>query len=57
MNRKVKRLKELAGYAVTLTKEEGPAVMVKRGAGFVRRRFFGKKARYLPKKQVLEAQR
>ena len=34
----------------------GPAHDGKRGAGFVRRRFFGKRARYLPGKKVLEAQ-
>ena len=34
------------GYAVRLTKDEGLPTMVKRGAGFVRRRFFGKRARY-----------
>ena len=44
------------GYAVRLTKDEGLPTMVKRGAGFVRRRFFGKRARYLPGKKVLEAQ-
>ena len=44
------------GYAVQLTKDEGLPTMVKRGAGFVRRRFFGKRARYLPGKKVLEAQ-
>ena len=31
--------------------------MLARGAGFVKRRCFGKKARYLPTKKVLEAQR
>ena len=56
MNLRLKRAKELAGYAVQLTKDEGLPTMVKRGAGFVKRRFFGKKARYLPGKQVLEAQ-
>ena len=44
------------GYAVQLTKDEGLPTMVKRGAGFVRRRFFGKRARYLPGRKVLEAQ-
>ena len=44
------------GYAVRLTKDEGLPTMVKRGAGFVRRRFFGRRARYLPGKKVLEAQ-
>ena len=57
MNVKLKRMKELAGYAVALTRDEGLGVMLQRGTGFVKRRFFGKKARYLPKKQVLEAQR
>ena len=57
MNVRLKRAKELAGYAVQLTKEEGLPTMVKRGAGFVKRRCFGKRARYLPAKKVLEAQR
>ena len=55
MNVRLKRAKELMGYAVQLTKDEGLPTMVKRGAGFVRRRFFGKRARYLRQK-VLEAQ-
>ena len=57
MNVRLKRAKELAGYAVQLTKEEGLGTMLARGAGFVKRRCFGKKARYLPTKKVLEAQR
>ena len=57
MDVRLKRAKELAGYAVRLTKDEGLPTMVKRGAGFVRRRFFGKRARYLPGRKVLEAQR
>lgn len=57
MNQNLKRIRELGGYAVTLTREEGLPTMVKRGAGFFRRRFLGKRARYLPKKEVLEAQR
>ena len=57
MNVRLKRAKELAGYAVQLTKEEGLPTMVRRGAGFVKRRCFGKRARYLPAKKVLEAQR
>ena len=57
MNVRLKRAKELAGYAVQLTKDEGLGTMLARGAGFVKRRFFGKKARYLPAKKVLEAQR
>ena len=44
MDVRLKRAKELAGYAVRLTKDEGLPTMVKRGAGFVRRRFFGKDA-------------
>ena len=55
MNVRLKRAKELMDYAVQLTKDEGLPTMVKRGAGFVRRRFFGKRARYLPGKKVLEA--
>ena len=57
MNVRLKRARELAGYAVQLTKDEGLPTMLKRGAGFVKRRCFGKKARYLPAKKVLEAQR
>ena len=57
MNVRLKRAKELAGYAVQLTKDEGLSTMLARGAGFVKRRCFGKKARYLPTKKVLEAQR
>ncbi len=57
MNVRLKRAKELAGYAVQLTKDEGLPTMIKRGAGFVQRRCFGKRARYLPAKKVLEAQR
>ena len=53
----LKRARELAGYAVQLTRDEGLPTMLKRGAGFVKRRCFGKKARYLPAKKVLEAQR
>ena len=57
MNVRLKRAKELACYAVQLTKDEGLGTMLARGAGFVKRRCFGKKARYLPAKKVLEAQR
>ena len=57
MDVRLKRAKELAGYAVQLTKDEGLGTMLARGAGFVKRRCFGKKARYLPTKKVLEAQR
>ena len=51
MNVRLKRARELAGYAVQLTKDEGLGTMLVRGAGFVRRRCFGKKARYLPAKK------
>lgn len=57
MNVKLKRIKELAGYAVSLAKEEGVGTMLVRGTGFVKRRFFGKRARYLPTRKVLAAQR
>ena len=57
MNLRLKRARELAGYAVQLTKDEGLPTMLKRGAGFVKRRCFGKRARYLPAKKVLEAQK
>ena len=52
-----KRAAELARYALAVAREEGLPAMAKRTAGFVRRRFFGKRARYLPGKKVLAAQR
>ena len=52
-----KRIRELGRYAVTVARKEGLPAMAKRTAGFVKRRFFGKKARYLPDKKVLVAQR
>ena len=55
MNLRVKRAKELAGYALTLTRQEGPAVMLRRAAGFAARRMPGKRGRYLPSRQALEA--
>ena len=57
MKLKLKRIKELLGYALTVLRDEGPGPMLRRAAGFARRRLFGKRARYLPKKAVLEAQR
>ena len=51
MNVRLKRARELAAYAAQLTKDEGLGTMLARGAGFVRRRCFGKKARYLPAKK------
>ena len=57
MNLRLKRAKELAGYALTLTRQEGPAAMLRRAAGFAVRRMPGRPGRYLPAKEVLEAQR
>lgn len=57
MSLETKRIKELFGYARTLTKEQGVGVMAARAAGFFKRRFFGKRARYLPSKHTLDAQR
>ena len=57
MSQQTKRIKKLFGYARTLTKEQGVGVMATRAAGFFKRRFFGKRARYLPAKKTLEAQR
>ena len=57
MNQQAKRIKELFGYARTLTKEQGIGTMCVRAAGFFNRRFFGKRARYWPSNMALEAQR
>ena len=57
MKLKLKRIRELFGYAFDLVKSEGLFAMVRRALGFYRRRLFGKRARYLPKKKVLQAQR
>ncbi|MGN0974780.1 MAG: glycosyltransferase [Gemmiger sp.] len=57
MDLRLKRIKELFGYAAALRKEQGLAAMLRRAAGFFKRRFFGKKARYLPAKAVLQKQR
>ena len=57
MKLKLKRIKELLGYALTVLRDEGPGPMLRRAAGFARRRLLVKRARYLPKKAVLEAQR
>ena len=51
MNQRIRRIKELFGYAFTLARENGIGTMLRRGAGFFRRRFFGKRARYLPDKR------
>ncbi len=57
MNQRIRRIKELFGYAATLAKENGIGTMLRRGAGFFKRRFFGRRARYLPDRQTLAAQR
>ena len=57
MNLRTKRIKELFGYAVTLTRQEGAAAMLRRAGGFFRRRLFGKNARYLPSPEALERER
>lgn len=57
MKVRLKRIRELAGHAVRLAKEEGFGTMLVRGAGFFKRRFFGKKDRYLPDAKALDAQR
>ena len=57
MSLQTKRIKELFGYAGALLKDQGPVTMLRRGAGFFKRRFFGRRARYLPAKKVLAAQR
>ena len=57
MNLQTKRIKELFGYARTLTREQGLAPMLGRAAGFFRRRLLGKRARYWPSKRALAAQR
>ena len=57
MNLQAKRIRELFGYARTLTQDQGAGVMLKRAAGFFRRRLFGKRGRYLPGKAALQRQR
>ena len=48
MSLETKRIKELFGYARTLTKEQGVGVMAARAAGFFKRRFFGKRPATCP---------
>ena len=57
MNLQLKRLKELFGYARTLTREQGLGTMLGRAAGFARRRLLPRPGRYLPGKRALELQR
>ena len=57
MNLQLKRLRELLGYARTLTREQGLGAMLGRAAGFAGRRLLPRRGRYLPAKKALEAQR
>ena len=57
MSLRTKRIKELFGYARTLTREEGVGTMLRRAVGFFRRRLGGRRARYLPGKAALEQER
>ena len=57
MNLKLKRMRELMGYACTLTKEQGAGAMLQRAAGFAARRLLPHRGRYLPSKKALAAQR
>ncbi|MEG1274144.1 MAG: glycosyltransferase family 2 protein [Ruthenibacterium sp.] len=52
-----KRIKELLRYGVTALREDGACATCKRAAGFFKRRFGGKKGRFLPPKSVLAAQK
>ena len=57
MNLKLKRLKELFGYAMQILKEDGFVPVLRRAAGFAKRRLFGKRRRYLPSAETLKKQR
>ena len=57
MKLRLKRIRELFGYAARLLREEGPGRMLRRAAGFFRRRLFARRARYLPAQKALAAQR
>ena len=57
MNLKLKRMRELFGYARTLTKEQGAGAMLQRAAGFAARRLLPRRGRYLPAQKALAAQR
>ncbi len=57
MNLKLKRAGELAGFFVQTVRQEGLAPTMKRAAGFARRRLKSRRGRFLPPKEVLEAQR
>ena len=55
MSLETKRIKELFGYARTLTKEQGVGVMAARAAGFFKRRFFVRTPVKTPKTGRLSA--
>ena len=57
MNLQMKRVRELFGYAATLTRGTGGRGDAGAGGGFFGRRLFGKRARYWPAKSALAAQR
>lgn len=52
-----KRNRELAAYFKQMVGKEGLAATLRRTTNYVKRRYFGKKGRFLPKKAVLAAQR
>lgn len=54
---KLKRLKELFALGFSYLKSEGLGETCKKTARFFRRRFGGKKSRFLPSKKALEARR
>ncbi|MDD3429320.1 MAG: glycosyltransferase family 2 protein [Oscillospiraceae bacterium] len=57
MSQKIKRVKELFALGFLRIKEEGLGATLKQTASFAKRRFGSKAGRFLPKKQVLQAQR
>ena len=57
MNVKIKRMRELSGYAMQVLQEDGLNAVVQRASGFAKRRLLGKHNRYLPKPEVLQAQK
>lgn len=57
MKLRLKRIKELFGFFFEVMKKDGLLPTLKRAVSFFKRRFGSKKGRFLPAKQVLEAQR
>lgn len=57
MNENLKRTKELSNYFFEQIKTDGVMPTVKKTAGFVKRRFFGKTGRFLPKEEILHQQK